>query len=535
MRIGRIVLRGLAITLAGVAFSVGLARLGAGSSTDVARAGATRAVTPGRIPLDRVAPGGYAAPSTARVSRTVREAAGRLLVKFDDDATARIERRVLASADADVEERVAPLDVAVVEVAPGEAADAAASLESSPHVDYVERDSIVRALATVPNDRLWGTQWGLQLLDLPGAWQAAKTSAGVTVAVLDSGVDGSHPDLAGIVGAGVDLVNGDADASDDNGHGTSAAGVIAALADNGVGGAGVCRSCAVLPVKVLDAGGVGTTSLVAEGIVWAADHGARVISMSLGSPSSSQALTDAVGYARAKGVLLVAAAGNAGTFDRFYPAADPTVVSVAATNPADALYEWSNRGSWVRLAAPGCNTAPTLGATYVSFCGTSSAAPIVAGLAGLAISQDPGIDRDTLERALASGTVPVTDVASGRVNARSTLAALGATAPPTLATRTVRGSLSARRPAFRIVQRVGAGRVGVVLRSSSSRLRVAVVDARGRTVARASGRSVLRISRALPAGAYRLVVSGRAAARFALVLTYPSTPEVPEWLDAART
>lgn len=493
----------------------------AGASADLRRLDATR--------------------SGREMSPGVAEAARRLIVKFEDGVGPRLTARLLRSAETSVDDRVAPLDVSVVEVAPRDAADAEASLEASPHVEYVERDTVVRALAAIPNDTLWRTQWGLQLLDLPRVWEVSRGTAIVPVAVVDSGVDASHPDLAGVVGAGLDVVNGDDDATDDNGHGTAAAGVIAARADNSLGGAGVCRSCSVLPLKVLDRSGAGTTSMVAEAIVWAADHGARVISMSLGSPTPTQALRDAIAYATARGVILVAAAGNAGTSDPFYPAADAGVISVGATMPDDALYEWSNRGPWVRLAAPGCNTAPALGGGYVNFCGTSSAAPIVAALAGLAIAQGAGADQAKIEEALGAGAILVPHVARGRVNARAAFTALGARLQPEprdvpAAARFVRGSVTTRAPVRRFPQQIGKGRLRVVLRSASARLAVAVVDARGRVVARASGRTTLSLARTLPAATYRIVVDGRTAARFSLSITYPRTAKEAEaWLVHTRT
>lgn len=480
------------------------------------------------------------ATDAGTVSPEVLAAAGRLIVKFDDDVSARTEASVLRSADADVDEQVAPLDLSVVEVAPRDAAQAEATLEASPHVEYVERDAVVRSLAA-PNDALWSNQWGLQLLDLPYVWEAANRGAIVSVAVLDTGIDAGHPDLAGLVGAGIDIVNGDADATDDHGHGTAAAGVIAARGDNALGGAGICRTCSLLPVKVLDRGGAGTTSMVAEGIVWAVDRGARVINLSLGSPTPTQSLRDAIAYASSRGVILVAAAGNEGTSDPIYPAADAGVVSVAATMPDDALYEWSNRGAWVRLAAPGCNVAPGLGGDFVSFCGTSSAAPIVAGLAGMAVAQEPGAGQARIEAALGAGAVPVPHVARGRINAREVLTALGVAVQPEprvipSASRFVRSSLTTRTPVRRFTQRIGKGSLRVVVRSATRGLALSVLDGRGRVVGRASGGRVLAATKPLPAGTYRIVVRGRAGARFNVSVTYPRTPkEVSAWLARTRT
>lgn len=516
----------------------------------VAAAGTTAVAAPRSAqPFERE-DGADGAPNSLRVlqarddgpvSPAVAAAAGRLIVKFDDDVPARTEARVLRAAEARVDEQIDALDTTVVAVPPRDVPIAKASLEASPHVEYVERDAVVRAAAAIPNDTLWRTQWGLQLLDLPQIWQVASARNRVLVAVVDSGIDAAHPDLAGVVEPGIDLVNGDADATDDNGHGTAAAGVIAAVAGNGIGGVGICRTCSVIPVKVLDGNGAGTTSMLAEGIVWAADRGARVISMSLGSPTPTDAVRHAVAYAAAKGAVLIAAAGNAGTTFPFYPAADAGVVSVGATMADDSLYEWSNRGPWVRLAAPGCNTAPGLGGGFVDFCGTSSAAPVVAGLAGVAIAESPAASPAAVEAALGAEAVPVPYVARGRVNARGALAALGIAVQPEprpvpLAVRFVRSSLSARTPVRRFPQPIGKGRIRVVVRTSTPRTTLTLLKAGGRVVARAGGRRVLALARTLPAGTYRIAVRGPAGTRFTASITYPRTPkEASLWLARTRT
>src|SRR5439155_14452806 len=141
-----------------------------------------------------------------------------------------------------------------------------------------------------------------------------------------------------------------------------------------------------MPVKVLDSHGSGDDTLIAAGIVWAVDHGAQVINLSLGGPATSESLSAAIGYAAAKNVIVVGAAGNSGTTTPFYPAADPRVLSVAATTVADRRYSWSNFGSWVNVTAPGCNVAPLLAGGYGWFCGTSSATPPVTGLGALELS-----------------------------------------------------------------------------------------------------------------------------------------------------
>ena len=217
--------------------------------------------------------------------------------------------------------------------------------------------------------------WQASALDLPPAWQVTTGGPSSIVAVIDSGVQGDHPALQGRVLPGYDFVHGDTNASDDNGHGTAIAGIIAS----------VCPGCRILPVKVLDANRTGDWATIAAGIRWAADHGAGVINLSIGAPRALDAVGAAVAYALSKGAIVIAAAGNDGLDESFYPADYPGVVSVAGVDQSGARDSWSNFGSRVTVAAPGCTTTAWLQSGYTSdFCGTSTAAPFVAGLAGLA-------------------------------------------------------------------------------------------------------------------------------------------------------
>jgi subtilisin family serine protease len=209
----------------------------------------------------------------------------------------------------------------------------------------------VRALDVDP---LRAQQWGLTQLEAERTW-AQGHSTGQLVAVLDTGVEATHPDLQPAVVRGIDLVGSGDGGVDPNGHGTHVAGVIAATADNGVGGAGLARGAKVLPVRVLDADGSGTDGTVAEGVAWAADHGATVVNLSLGGDSPSPVLTAAIRYALSKGVVVVAAAGNAGLDGDpvLYPAATPGVIAVAAVDRNGVRPGWSSSGAHVALAAPG--------------------------------------------------------------------------------------------------------------------------------------------------------------------------------------
>lgn len=493
---------------------------------------------------DAGAPPGEVRPGTTSGAppgpSPVRVVPDQLLVKFEEGTPPGVVRRVLARAGVTPERRIDHTGARTVEVAPAERAAALAELDASAAVEYAETDVVLTALDTVPNDAQWPGQWGPSKVSAPRAWDAARGSANVIVAVLDTGVDFGHPDLRGAAVPGYDFVGNDGEPADDHGHGTAAAGVLAARTNNIEGLAGVCWSCALMSVKVLDATGSGNTSTIAQGIVWAVDHGADVINLSLGGPGS-QTLGLAAAYAASKGVLLVAAAGNSGVSTPMYPAALPEVVSVAATDQADQRYSWSNFGPWVQVAAPGCNIAPLRGGGYGNFCGTSSATPVVAGLAGLALSAKPTATRAELEHAIRSAVVPVSaGVQYGRVDGARTLSALAvqfpapqppAPPPPPTASPTpvpvvatnVRGRVTGARPTWVVARRVGSGRMTATLAfGGASRLALSVVNRTGTTIRRVAGASPLRAAVAARAGTYKFVVrGGRAAtARFTLRLSY---------------
>jgi subtilisin family serine protease len=332
-------------------------------------------------------------------------------------------------------------------------------------VRFVERNrALMRTTGSnwvqaLPTDPLWRNQWGPADIGAPAAWAVTTGSPRIVIAMVDTGVDASQPDLRGALVPGYDFVNGDNDPSDDNGHGTRTAGIAGARADNGLGISGVCPRCSIMPVKVTGANGTATWLNVASGIAWAADHGASVISMSLGG-GPSDAVAQAIRYAQSKGVLVVAAAGNGGSSQPFYPAADPGVLSVGATQKTGKLYSWSNYGSWVDVAAPGCDTTTFVGDGFGQFCGTSASAPLVAGLAGLAFSYSPTSSAETIEHAIVSSAYHLDGVTDGRVDAVGTLAALGAKfrVKPARRSRT-RARLTSARSASGKVRRVPHARV----------------------------------------------------------------------------
>jgi subtilisin family serine protease len=348
------------------------------------------------------------------------------LVKFRAGATPAEREAALADAEVELVRTIEGLDVQVVRAL---SEDAKAVLAASWHVAYVEQDVVARLAETVPNDAAWTDQWGIRKVGGPQAWDSSRGSPAVVVAVLDTGIDFLHPDVRALI-PGFDFVNRDHDPSDDHGHGTAAAGVVSALTNNVQGIAGACWHCSLMALKVLDANGVGAHSTIAEAIVWAADHGARTVNLSLGSSGTTRTLGDAVAYAVGKGVVLVAAAGNESSSTPFYPAAYPGVISVAGSDAGDRPYPWSNFGSWVKVAAPGCNRTTARGGGYTTFCGTSSAAPMVSGLAGLALAAQPLATPIEIEHALMRSAVPMPGFVSyGRVNAAAFLSELGGVTP----------------------------------------------------------------------------------------------------------
>ncbi|RZU52030.1 subtilisin family serine protease [Krasilnikovia cinnamomea] len=352
----------------------------------------------------------------------------------------------IASTQADVvgrlDERVdvvdaAPLaDAVTVEVPADQAAAATAALRGDPAVRYVEPDHVAHA-AAVPNDPGYSYQWGVRKTRVSTAWSTTHGSSSVVIAVVDTGVSRT-PDLTGRVLAGYDFVNNDSNAADDNGHGTLVAGVAAAAGNDAEGIAGVCWTCKVLPVKVLDRNGTGDYSDIAKGIRWAADHGADVINLSLSGTADSQLLRDAVTYAMGKGALVVAAAGNDGEKSRHFPAAISAVLSVGASTSADTRYSWSNYGGWVDVAAPGCNPAQAKDGSIVVFCGTSSSSPMVAGIAALLAGSGTPATPVKIRSVLSASARQLTTtwLTWGRVDAATALAALPDRTAPQVSFRT---------------------------------------------------------------------------------------------------
>src|SRR6266699_236946 len=284
-----------------------------------------------------------------------------LLVKLVDGLSPALQADVIAR-NGGVERSVIPaLRLHVIDVLPSELDAVRANYQADPRVVSVEENR-TRVWETVPADPLYGYQWALPRIAWDQVFGHVTPTGTARVALLDTGVDALHPDLAGKVAPGTSILDGSNGMTDPSGHGTWLAGIIAAQTDNvpvegiaGVAYAGVT----VMPVTVLDANGLGQDSDVIAGVIWAADHGADVIVMAFSNPGFSQNLQDALDYAWSKNVVLVAATGNDAVSTPTFPAGDRGVMGVSGTDPNDILALFSNSGASVFIAAPATDIQTT--------------------------------------------------------------------------------------------------------------------------------------------------------------------------------
>jgi thermitase len=319
---------------------------------------------------------------------------GQIIVRYKQSLPANVVELKVDGYNAKIKSRIDRINALVLNV-PQDQQDAIISAFSRlPNVEFAEPDYIAHAY-TATNDPSLSQQWGMSKIQASNsggqsAWDITTGSSSVKIAILDTGINQTHEDLASKIVTNQNFT-GSPTAEDNYGHGTHVAGIAAAITNNSTGVAGVGYNSALMNVKVLDDTGSGAYSWIANGIIWATDNGANVINMSLGGSSGSSTLQNAVDYATSHGVVVVAAAGNSGSSSPSYPAYYSNTIAVAATDSNDAKASWSNYGSWVDVAAPGVDIFSTMpnhvnqiGLTnYGSLSGTSMATPHVAGLAAL--------------------------------------------------------------------------------------------------------------------------------------------------------
>ena len=475
----------------------------------------------------------------APASPATPPAGAHLLVRFSDDATDLDRDSAVRSVGGWVDATLPQIGVTRVAVGqgPDDGPGLAAYLATIPHVAFAEIDPIVH-LSFAPNDPLYGNdpyvglgQWGIRKASVDQAWDKVRGSASVTVATLDTGADVTHPDLQGVLVPGTYLVSQPSAAcsplmkNDDSSHGTHVAGIIGAAGNNAAGIAGVAFGVKVMPVKVLDCTGTGDMSDVASGLLWAVDHGAKIVNISLGSPFSSATLHNAITYAVNHNVLIVGAAGNCGTLidpcttlnQPDYPAAYPEVLAVGATDMDDGVSFFSTRNSTVDVAAPGrriVSTMPTY-ATYLSthstttlnygqLSGTSQAAPFISGVAALIWSNEPTLTAQQVFQRIEATADQLEGSAGtrndaygyGRVNALRAVTAAAtkpASTPPVVGGQDGAAYAPANAAAFPVLYPGGRAEVALSLTNTGSTTWAAagpnpvhvaahIRDARGNTV-----------------------------------------------------
>jgi thermitase len=344
------------------------------------------------------------------------------------------------------------------------------------------------AAAITPNDPVWEQSWGQQQVGMTAAWDITKGDPNVIIAVVDTGVDPNVPDLQGALVPGWDFVTNSYTVQDTGGHGTLSGTIAVGRGNNGIGMAGYCWGCRLMPVRVAASGTGFDGYLSSLGIRWAVDHGARIISIGFSDEGTFSTpepqVAAAIAYAAQHNVLVIASAGNTGTTVLTHPASDFGAYPIAATDRSDVLYPWSTFGSWVGLAAPGCHWAYSAAQTGAEiFCGSSTSAPAVAGLAGLMLSVNSSLTPVQIVDALRQTAVPVAGIAGGRVNAYNALLAVGGTPPrprparlqppkrrpnakPAATTRVQKGFLRAH---WHVTIKVWRGRIAVTLRSPKAK------------------------------------------------------------------
>jgi subtilisin family serine protease len=309
-----------------------------------------------------------------------------IVVKFSPDTPITSRNRTIRKSGGKIVNEIPALGAILLTIPDGEAQAVINYLANQEDVNYVEPNYHMEATEIIPNDPGWSNQYNLSAIRAPAGWSINSGAVWVTIAILDSGIDLSHPDLFVRILPGYDFVNNDNDPQDDNGHGTHVAAIAAASSNNNVGIAGVNWGANIMPIKVLDASAMGTYANLAAGIVWATDHGAQVINLSLGGASPSFVLLDAVNYAYQRGVILVGSTGNAGIPAVLYPAAYDPVIAIGATDINNDWAGFSNHGQEIDLVAPGMNIYSAFtGGGYGYRSGTSMAVPHVSGLAAILI------------------------------------------------------------------------------------------------------------------------------------------------------
>ncbi len=370
-----------------------------------------------------------AAPAFAAQSEDFAQ--GRIIVEPKAGLTVAEFGKLLKANGAGNARKLGQSNIHLIDVAHGSEKSVVAKLKNNPHFKFAELDTRVPVAAAL-NDPYLGSEWHIAKIGAPAAWDSAQGS-GVTIAILDTGVDGTHPDLAPRMVAGWDMYGNTADSSDLCGHGTAVAGSAAAAGNNATGVAGVSGQSKIMPLRIAyknttDGLCYAYASTIASGVTYAADHGAKVVNVSFSNAASSTAVQSAGNYLKSKGGLLFVSANNNNRDEGFTPST--ALIAVSSTDSADNRSSFSSYGAFVSLAAPGSNIYTTnKGGSYGGWNGTSFSSPVAAGAAALVMSANPSLTADQVQNILFSTAVDLGTAGRdiyfgyGRVNAAAAVAA----------------------------------------------------------------------------------------------------------------
>ena len=317
--------------------------------------------------------------------------ADQILVRSKSHLSAKAVKSLFAVHGATEVDAIDQLDVRVLKVPAGQRDRVLEALKRNPNIEFAEIDPIATA-GVLTNDPYVqsGQEWHLATIQAGLAWDVTSATPATVIAIVDTGVAPTQPDLAGKLLPGYNFYANTTNTADDSGHGTAVAGTAAAQGNNAQGVAGVAWGASILPVKISDPSGYASYSNMAKALTYAVDHGARVINISFYGSTASSTLQSAADYVWARNGLIFACAGNTGTNFPQYPAACARVIAVSSTTSSDTFASYSTYGSFISLSAPGSGIYTTnRDGTYGSWSGTSFASPIAAGVAGLVLAVNP--------------------------------------------------------------------------------------------------------------------------------------------------